>query len=189
MNKTLKFDIESQNLWFTSDTHFNHAKIIEYCHRPFKHVDEMNGTIIKNWHHVVKPEDIIFILGDFCFGKTDLWRWLVENLPGKKHLILGNHDKNFIKEFESISTILNILVHDPEIKNGQRITMCHYPMLSWYQSHRGAWQLFGHVHGGLSNKGDIRVSSNQLDVGVDVHNFTPISYRNIKTIITKQNSK
>ena len=28
------------NVWFTSDTHFGHAKIIEYCDRPFANVQE-----------------------------------------------------------------------------------------------------------------------------------------------------
>jgi calcineurin-like phosphoesterase family protein len=62
-------------------------------------------------------------------------------------------------------------------------------MFSWYQSHRGAFQLYGHVHGGLSNKGmnESKLTPNQLDVGVDVHNFTPISYEKVKEIITKQN--
>jgi calcineurin-like phosphoesterase family protein len=79
---------------------------------------------------------------------------------------------------------LDILVSDPEIKDGQRVTLCHYPMLSWYQSHRGAWQLFGHVHGRLD--GSDKIMPTQLDIGVDSHNFTPLSWIEVKTIITKQ---
>ena len=59
-------------------------------------------------------------------------------------------------------------------------------MITWNASHRGSWQLFGHVHGGLNNKGQIKHSPQSLDVGVDCHNFTPLSYQQVKDLITKQ---
>jgi len=34
--------------WFTSDYHLGHANIIKYCNRPFKGIDQMNSTIIRN---------------------------------------------------------------------------------------------------------------------------------------------
>ena len=55
------------NTFFTSDTHFGHANIIKYCNRPFSSLEEMNSTIIRNWNEMVKPEDTVFFLGDFCF--------------------------------------------------------------------------------------------------------------------------
>ena len=119
-------------------------------------------------------------------------------MNGVKFLTEGNHDRSIAGNWEKISHgWFNILITDPEIKDGQRITVCHYPMLSWYQSHKGAWQLYGHVHGQLTNKSladdgfDIRkaVTPRQLDIGVDSHNFTPISYQEVKTIITKQRLK
>ncbi len=82
---------------------------------------------------------------------------------------------------------MEIEVEDDEITYGkQQIIMCHYPMICWNGSHRGSFQLFGHVHGGLSNKGVINHKPTQLDVGVDSHDFTPISYQQVKEIITKQ---
>lgn len=198
MNKTLKFDSESQNLFFTSDTHLQHFNIIEYCNRPFKTRDEMDSTIIKNWNSVVGKEDYIFVGGDFCFGAKSSWKYLVDALNGIKFLTVGNHDKNVSGNWEyTVDGWVNIIVKDPEIDDGQRITICHYPMLSWYQSHRGSWQLYGHVHGKLENKSladdgfDIRkaVTPRQLDIGVDVHNFTPLSYQQVKAIITKQELK
>jgi calcineurin-like phosphoesterase family protein len=32
------------SIWFTSDTHFGHERIVSYCKRPFRDVDEMNET-------------------------------------------------------------------------------------------------------------------------------------------------
>jgi calcineurin-like phosphoesterase family protein len=187
---------DPDNIWFISDTHFQHANIIEYCNRPFKSRDEMDSTLIKNWNSVVPRNGIVFHLGDFCFGDQKSWIYLLDALNGEKHLIAGNHDKSITpsKFAEVVYGFRNIMVEDEEIKDGQRITLCHYPMLSWYQSHRGSWQLFGHVHGDLYNDSlandgfDLRgkLMPTQLDMSVEVHNYTPVSYQQVKTIITKQ---
>lgn len=188
---------DPSNLWFTSDPHFQHGNIIQYCDRPFKSRDEMDSTMIKNWNSVIPPHGEVFILGDFCFGDQKTWAYILDSLNGIKHLIAGNHDKSITpsKFTEVVYGFRNVLVEDEEVgSEGQRMTLCHYPMLSWYQSHRGSWQLFGHVHGELYNnslsddKFDLRgkITPRQIDVGVDVHNFTPISYNQVKTIITKQ---
>ena len=64
-------------------------------------------------------------------------------------------------------------------------------MISWNCSHRGAWQLFGHHHNGNEKGGAVysKLTPNQLEVGVDAHDFTPISYERVKELITKQNLK
>ena len=70
-------------LYVTSDTHFNHKNIIEYCDRPFKDIYEMNETIINNWNQVVKEEDIIYHLGDYGFGKKENLQEIFEELNGQ----------------------------------------------------------------------------------------------------------
>jgi len=45
--------IDGDKVFFTSDTHFNHANIINYCQRPFKNTDEMNDVIITNWNNII----------------------------------------------------------------------------------------------------------------------------------------
>ena len=35
-------------VYFTADTHFDHANIIRFCNRPFTSVDEMNEALIAN---------------------------------------------------------------------------------------------------------------------------------------------
>ena len=193
--KTIIIDITKTNVFFTSDTHFQHANVIKYCNRPFKTVKEMDSIIVKNWNNTVGKEDIVFHGGDFCFGGSPSWVYLCNALNGHKYLSAGNHDKGITaNKFEDVQQIFNIrIMGDEEMESdGQRITLCHYPMISWYQSHRGSWQLYGHVHGRLDNEQHheghpSRVSPNQLDIGVDSHNFTPLSYEQVKTLITKQN--
>jgi len=80
------------NTWFISDTHFGHKKILDYEKdaRPFNSVEEMNETIIDRWNSVVGHNDIVYHLGDFCFGRGNIN--IAGRLRGKKKLIMGNHD-------------------------------------------------------------------------------------------------
>lgn len=73
-----------------SDTHFNHSRILEYCQRPFDNVEEMNEVIINNWNKVINEDDIVYVLGDFCFGNKTMLKEIVSNLKGRKILICGN---------------------------------------------------------------------------------------------------
>ena len=77
------------NLYFSSDEHFGHARIIEYTNRPFKNVDEMNKELIRRFNERVKDDDTCIIVGDFCF----------KNSPGgKEGEGLPVHAKNYIKQ-------------------------------------------------------------------------------------------
>ncbi len=52
----MNFKFDGSRVFFTSDTHFNHANIIRFCNRPFKDVSHMNEAIISNWNRVVGQE-------------------------------------------------------------------------------------------------------------------------------------
>ena len=66
---------DGSNVYFTSDTHFQHGNIIKFCNRPYSNVEEMNNAIIENWNSVVGPNDIVFHLGDFAWSGS--WhKWL-----------------------------------------------------------------------------------------------------------------
>jgi calcineurin-like phosphoesterase family protein len=200
MNKKKVF--EKDKLFFTSDLHFHHENIIKFCNRPFDTVDEMNRALVSNWNSVVPPDGHIFILGDFMLrGSIVMAKEMFSRLNGTKYFIWGNHDhqnkltRDAISEFlEYSGDALYITINDEEIEGGtQSIYMSHYPMLSWNGNMRGSWQLFGHVHSGPNSKsvevvgglGD-KLTPAQYDVGVDNNNFRPISYEEIKVIITKQ---
>jgi calcineurin-like phosphoesterase family protein len=196
--------------FFTADTHFGHANIIRYAHRPWidwdtdvveepdkvtgemiqrwvspeiarKRADEMDEVMIAKWNNVVKPNDLVYHLGDFCFGKTtqDFAKYF-ERLNGDIIFIKGNHDelawKNSAAFVEAYDSYLEI-----EIRQ-QAITLCHYAMRVWNRSHYGSWHLYGHSHGTLP--GDHMLS---FDVGVDCHDFQPITFERVREIMaTKQ---
>lgn len=124
-----------------SDTHFNHANIIKYCNRPFKDVNEMNETMIKNWNEVVSNQDIVLHLGDVALGSKDEARKIIKRLNGRKILIKGNHDNwtdEFYKEcgFEYVSRY-------PIVWN-QFFLLSHAPLpLSETTPY---YNYYGHVH-------------------------------------------
>ena len=176
--------------FFTSDLHLSHANIIKYCNRPFDTIEEMDETIINNWNRVVTPKDTVYNLGDLSMHlPTDRLVEVLKRLNGRHVFIIGNHDgKNVTRALKELNIechkMLEITVNDDEIGK-QGITLCHYPLLSWNCSHRGAWNLYGHHHGttrGISHG----LSPRHLDVGQDKHNFTPISFHDVKVTITRQ---
>lgn len=166
--------------FFTADLHLGHSNIIKYCNRPFSIVWDMDKTIIDNWNKKVKPEDDVYIVGDFCFARgnrgIEKLRYYGSKLNGIKHLIKGNHD-NFgcclqSNIFQSIDRLLKVKIEN------QKIILCHYAMRVWDCSHHGSWHLYGHSHGKLPDIGGLC-----FDIGVDCHNFFPLSFPEIKTIM------
>ncbi len=158
-------------IWFTADTHFGHEKLIINTHRPFKDAFEMDNALIANWNSVVKENDTVYHLGDFCWiAKTLAWEHYISQLNGEITLIKGNHDLKRKK----IDYLFKEVEYLKQIKwEGQKITLCHYSMRTWDRSHFNTWQLYGHSHGTLNPVGK------QIDVGVDVNNFYPISIEQV----------
>lgn len=62
-----------------------------YCSRPFATVEDMNDEMVKRWNSVVRPDDIVYYLGDFSLAKRPV-EYFAPLLHGEKHLIMGNHD-------------------------------------------------------------------------------------------------
>lgn len=188
--------INYNNIYFISDTHFFHFNICKYCDRPFSSASDMNKTLISNWNSVVTHNDIVIIHGDFAFADKKGWNSILSSLNGYKILLKGNHDRESDiphDQFLLIEDMIELYIHDEEIEGKwQNIICCHYPILCYKGQHKGYWQTYGHVHSRINNTGNDRhllnyLSPNQYDVGVDNNNFTPISYEQLKTIITKQN--
>lgn len=186
----MNYKFDGVKVYFTSDTHFNHANIIGFCSRPFKNVNEMNETLITNWNRVVGADDIVFHLGDFCLGGSAEWTNVLNRLNGKIYLIVGNHDMKNLRQ--SYYDRFEEIVMQKHIEIGkQKIYLNHCPFLCYGGAYKDTWQLFGHVHTSKNNTGKDASRLNMLfptqyDVGVDNNNFTPVSFDQVKAIIQKQ---
>lgn len=166
-----------RDIWFTSDFHFGHFNIIRYCNRPFANAQVMDDSIAEGVNACVKPDDVLYFLGDFCLGRAEQVIAYRKRLACKTiHFIEGNHDKVARKQqhlFATWSVLSEINVAK------QRIVLCHYAMRVWPHHAQGAWHLYGHSHGKLLD--DSRSLS--IDVGVDTHEFRPWHFDELQAVM------
>ena len=187
--KPLKLDSSEVNIWFTSDTHFGHRNIIDFCKRPWQSTEEMDESLIANWNSVVSADDIVFHLGDFAFAPN--WRWieLYGRLNGKIYLILGNHDitrwpgNSIMNIFDRVENQMKLKIDDK-----YKVYLNHFPFLCYDGTYRNpedcTIQLHGHVHQhlGCIGKDTARLEYRfpyQYDVGVDNNNYRPVSWKEV----------
>ena len=156
-------------LW--SDLHLFHDNILKYCDRPFENVEEMNKTILKNWKEIITKYDKLFCLGDFSFNRnTEQLQKLIQNLPGYKILIMGNHDRrksvkgwlecgfNEVYAYPIIYKDFYIMSHEPVFINS------HMPFVN----------IYGHLHNNsIDNPQMINVCVEKLD-------YKPILFEEIE---------
>jgi len=192
----LRVDVsDGKNVFFISDFHLFHKNVIKFDNRPFvtdkgeADLKTMHETIVKNWNSVVSKNDVVFYLGDLIFGRKEWADEILKQLNGKIHFIMGNHDDyNDIlshKRFETISDLVDL-----KITGGDKETtfvLCHYPIYSWNKIHHGSLHIHGHTHGNMHHGEDASyyVGRKVMDVGCNVINYTPISY---KEVIKKLNN-
>jgi calcineurin-like phosphoesterase family protein len=161
-------------IWFTSDPHFGHEKVIKYSSRPFATVEEMDETLIQYWNSRVEKKDEVWCLGDFVFhGSVEGYR---ARLNGRIHLVLGNHDRRRlslldVRLFESVQDVKYLRWE------GLRFWLSHYAHRTWPKSNRGSYHLYGHSHGDLAGNG------RSMDVGVDCNDYHPISIEEVVKIL------
>jgi calcineurin-like phosphoesterase family protein len=195
---------KGQKLWFTSDTHFNHANICRGTtewdkskpnhFRDFDSLGEMNDRLVDGINASVGENDILFHLGDWSFGGFESIREFRSRLNCKNiHLVLGNHDhhigrnKDGVQDcFISVNHLVNLVVKwnigTLNQKEAQFVLM-HFPIASWENLGKGVIHLHGHVH--LPNHR--RVGNGKvMDVGVDGNGLDPISLEEILKIMEKQ---
>lgn len=179
-------------IWFTADNHFGHENIIEFCDCPFSHIDEMDDTLIKNWNEVVKLGNIVYHLGDFTLGAYEAATQYFDRLNGHIKFLSNpwHHDKRWLEGVRSIpecetghiSRVTEsfellppmVVLEIPGMGASEyplALTLCHYPLQFWDRKHYGAWMLHGHTH----QKNNFDTGEFILNVGVDCHNFYPIS--------------
>lgn len=165
------------NIFYISDTHFNHSNILNFTDsktglkiRPnFSCVKEMNEILIQNWNSIVKPQDKIYHLGDVIFGPNSEYDKILSRLNGKKRLIVGNHDNlkdnNLLKFFPKIMLWRLFKEHD---------FLCSHVPIFQGEIRKAKFNVHGHIH----QNDD--VSSIHLNISVEKTNFFPVSIEEIK---------
>lgn len=127
----------------TSDLHFGHKNIIEYCNRPFANVEDMNKQLIERWSETVGWDDTVYVLGDFTFLSQEQTAEICSQLSGKIKLVKGNHDKKLNQWYRDcgIDEVYDcpIIIHD-------FFVLSHEPQ-GFIVNDKGPYaNFFGHVH-------------------------------------------
>jgi calcineurin-like phosphoesterase family protein len=196
---------QHQRLWFTSDTHYNHANICrattswidaDSVTRDFSSLEMMNEELVYWINHNVAQDDILIHLGDWSFGgfesvKAFRDRIICQNI----HLVLGNHDHHIQRNkdniqnlFSSVQEYLYLEVKRPgttkkDAMDRFAFVCMHYPIASWINMNNGVIHAHGHVHLPKHH----RVGNGKsIDVGVDGNNLEPISMDEVLKIMDKQ---
>lgn len=140
--------------YYISDCHFFHESMNTSMDcRGFEDVDSMNQLMVQRWNRKVGTKDEVVVLGDFSLGTAEQTNFLLEQLNGRKYLILGNHDsvvrrRRFRQElFEWIKPYEEL--HDQK----RKVILSHYPLLCYNGQYRFdkeakpcTYMLYGHVH-------------------------------------------
>lgn len=168
--------------WFTSDTHFRHAKIVKYCTQPFASCEEKDDSIIDSINTLVQPSDTLWHLGDFVWGGRKQLEYYRNRIKCRRVILIkGNHDKQsdtvYRDVFQGVFTRVEITVKK------QQITLHHFEQACWDKEDYGTWHLYGHYHGA---KG-WNPHKQSFDVGVDPMGYKPISFDQVAALMaTKQ---
>jgi calcineurin-like phosphoesterase family protein len=146
------------DVWYTSDLHIGHRLVAgkrafwdennvtgdvghgydDPTYEAAPDPEEHDRTLAQNWDAVVKPDDQVWILGDISVsGKQHALDW-IEQRPGIKHLVAGNHDPihpqfrtaqkllpHWNKYFETIQPFARRKIE------GISFLLSHYPYMSW----------------------------------------------------------
>lgn len=164
-------------IYYVSDLHIGHEKIIKLCNRPFNSLEEMNNALIANWNAKVKPTDEVYIVGDLFLHMPENGDEIISKLNGTKYLIVGNHDWSWMdkidlkKHFKKVSELMTI------IDRNKTITLCHYPMMDF----RGDFLVYGHIH---NNTKDfywplLKTMDNAFNAGVEINNYEPSTFNEL----------
>jgi calcineurin-like phosphoesterase family protein len=171
------------NIFVISDSHFNHWNINRYCNRGFDTLDDMNTTMFRKWNNVIKPTDIVIIVGDLVFtkGESKEVAKVIGQLNGRKILIKGNHDRKSYSWYLSngIDFICERMIWE---FNKKKVLFIHKHQDITHNDYRTCKYI---IHGHSHNKGAFLHKRKQckiVNVSTEQINFTPM---NLVTLLNR----
>ena len=113
------------DIWLTSDSHFSHNREFLYGPRGFKNIEEHDEVIIQNWNSLIKPDDIVYHLGDVMLNDDEHGLKCLQRLR-------GNHDsENRLLKYAECWNVESVGDWATVIKSGkQSIYLSHFPTIT-----------------------------------------------------------
>lgn len=176
--------------WFTSDLHLGHPNVS--MHRGFSNTADHDMAIISGWSEV-RPDDIVWVLGDIAVHKPMEALNKLSFLPGRKRLISGNHDSvhpmhhGARKHFQAFAEVFEYVAPSAVTRiAGQEVLLSHFPyrrdrvearFIQWRLPDLGTPLLHGHLHD------KSRLFGRELHVGVDAWNLGLVPERTVGELL------
>lgn len=168
--------------WVTTDTHFGHNEMVEYCGRP----EGFEDIILNRHQNAVGKNDVLIHLGDICIGRDAFWHTMFMGCltQAKKWLIRGNHDKKtnhwyLSHGWDFVASVMQMRIY------GLDILFSHIP-----QKDNGYdINIHGHFHNSDHHLHELELNAIKNDKHRLVmleHNYSPM---NLRRIVGKQQKK
>lgn len=208
-------------VWFTSDLHIGHPFVANerasaaaitapWAARNPRWINHFatrwhDDALARNWDRLVRKDDLVWVLGDASIGgvaRVDRALAWIDERPGRKKLIAGNHDPvhpginrdyakwlpRYLRVFEEVLPFARRRVA------GQNVLLSHFPYhgdshssteryTQWRLPDMGEWLLHGHTH---SSKAYDPAAPRSIHVGVDAWSLTPVPLDAIERIIASE---
>lgn len=177
--------------FFTSDWHLNSNNIIKYAHRPFLDARDACYNLMRTANSLMTCEDTLVHVGDFILVGADRHdknvgedasdrckvtpKSVVAGIYANVILLSGNHDDGH--NCETIAKNMELDLNH----NWKNVFVCHYP--SYHANYTGPIgsaqhtpvNLCGHVHDSWLVHYDAMTGVLNINVGVDVWDYKPVS--------------
>lgn len=158
--------------FFIADTHFGHINALEFRSQ-FDTIEQHDEHIIDRWNRTVRPQDIVYHLGDVVMNRRCIPT--VGRLNGHKRLVRGNHDlfnlKDWLPYFENV---MGVRVFE---KHG---FVCSHIPLHPESVKRWGFNVHGHLHSNaLEDPHYLCVSCEQVD-------YTPVALPDILATLERR---
>jgi calcineurin-like phosphoesterase family protein len=160
------------NFWVTTDTHLGHTMLTDNNLRPLGFEDK----ILKGLMSVIKEGDVLIHLGDVSFGGDAMWSEKLKELPCKRWLLRGNHDKHSLSWY--LSHGWDFVADTIAIEHfGYKIIFSHIPHpLGSY-----SFNIHGHFHDTDHRKHEPEMSAILTDkhylLALELNNYQPWNLR------------
>lgn len=147
-------------IFFSSDLHFGHERVLQFDNRPFQSVEEMDTELVRRWNAKVGKGDLVYVLGDLIWkSRNNDAEAIIKRLNGQILLIKGNHDR-FLHNSKAKMALAGIKDYDDiavtlEDGTSRRCILSHY-FIPMYNGHRHqAIHLHGHSH--FTDEADVEI--------------------------------
>ncbi len=158
-------------VYVISDNHIGHTNIHKKWRTEFCSQSDHDEVMVQCWNTVVRPNDIVKVLGDFIIGRDNLH--YINDLNGQIHWILGNHDPKItadvLKDYPKISYVGGIMAYKGAV-------LSHAPIHPQELEYRN-WNL--NIHGHVHHLDKNNLGDKYYNVNVDIMGYYPKEFHSI----------